>query len=96
MVIVLISEIKEHPKVPEIEQMFSTAAAAENILLALHSLGYAGVWRTGKFALEDKISKYLDLTANQKVIGYLYVGTPTGKQKKIPEMNPNDYVTKWK
>jgi len=96
MVIVLISEIKEHPKVPEIEQMFSTAAAAENILLALHSLGYAGVWRTGKFALEDKISEYLDLPANQKVIGYLYVGTPTGKQKKIPEMNPNDFVTKWK
>ena len=95
MIIVLVTEIKEHPKVPEIEQMFSTAAAAENILLALNSLGYAGVWRTGKFALEDKISEYLDLSSNQKVIGYLYVGTPSGKQKKIPEMNPKDFVTKW-
>ena len=95
MIIVLVTEIKEHPKVPEIEQMFSTAAAAENILLALNSLGYAGVWRTGKFALEDKISEYLGLSSNQKVIGYLYVGTPSGKQKKIPEMNPKDFVTKW-
>ena len=95
MIIILVSEIKEHPKVPEIEQMFSTAAAAENILLALHSLGYGGVWRTGKFALNDKINKYLDLSENQKVIGYLYVGTPTGAQKKIPEMDAAKFVTKW-
>ena len=95
MIIILVSEIKEHPKVPEIEQMFSTAAAAENILLALHSLGYGGVWRTGKFALNDKINKYLDLSENQKVIGYLYVGTPTGPQKKIPEMDAAKFVTKW-
>ena len=31
MVIVLITNIKEHPKVPDIEQMLSTAAAAQNM-----------------------------------------------------------------
>ena len=35
MIIVIISNITDHPKVPEIEQMLSTAAAAQNILLAL-------------------------------------------------------------
>ena len=39
MIIILVSEIKEHPKVPEIEQMFSAAAAAENILLAFEFFG---------------------------------------------------------
>ncbi len=95
MVIILISEIKEHPKVPEMEQMFSTAAAAENILLALNSLGYAGIWRTGKFALDNRISKYLNLLDNQKVIGYLYVGTATGTQKKIPEIEVSKFVNNW-
>ncbi len=95
MIIILISEIKVHPKVPEIEQMFSTAAAAENILLALNALNYAGMWRTGVFALNEKISKYLELKNNQKVIGYLYVGTATGKQKKIPEMDTSEFVTEW-
>ena len=61
MIIILISEIKIHPKVPEIEQMLSTAAAAENILLALNSLNYAGMWRTGVFALNKKISKYVEI-----------------------------------
>ena len=67
MIIILVSEIKIHPKVPEIEQMLSTAAAAENILLALNALNYAGMWRTGVFALNEKISKYLELQENQKV-----------------------------
>jgi len=92
MIIILISEIKIHPKVPEIEQMLSTAAAAENILLALNALNYAGIWRTGVFALNEKIQKYLKLNDNQKVIGYLYVGTATGKQKKIPEMDTSEFV----
>ena len=95
MIIIVVSEIKSHPKVPEIEQMLSTAAAAENILLALNALNYAGMWRTGVFALNDKISSYLGLEDNQKVLGYLYVGTPIGKQKNIPEMNSSEFVTKW-
>ena len=95
MIIILISEITIHPKVPEIEQMLATAAAAENILLALNSLNYAGMWITGVFALNKKISKDLELEENQKVIGYLYVGTATGKQKKIPEMDTSEFVTEW-
>ena len=95
MIIILISEVKTHPKVPEIEQLLSTAAAAENILLALNALNYAGMWRTGVFALNEKISEYLKLKENQKVIGYLYVGTASGKQKKIPEMETSEFVTQW-
>ena len=40
MVIVIISSVKKHKKVPEIEQILSTAAATQNILLALHALNY--------------------------------------------------------
>ena len=95
MIVVLICTPREHPKAPEVEQIMSTATAGQNILRALNSLGYAGVWRTGKFALDDRISKYLNLPDNQKVIGYLYVGTATGKQKKIPQLEPSEFVTKW-
>ena len=37
MIIILTTQITHHPKVPKIEQMLSTATAAENILLALHA-----------------------------------------------------------
>ena len=35
MIIILVNTFKEHPKVPPIEQKLSTAAAAQNIMLAL-------------------------------------------------------------
>ena len=96
MVIILTTQITEHPKVPKVEQMLSTATAAENILLALHAKNYAGIWRTGKFAFNKKIAEYLNLTPDHEVIGYLYVGTPSGANKKIPQLDVNKFVTHWK
>ena len=94
MIIVLISNITDHPSVPEHEQMFSTAAAAQNILLSLHAMNFGGIWRTGKFAMNRSIEESLGLENNQKILGYLYVGTPCGKVKKIPELNISDFVRK--
>ncbi len=96
MIIILATQITDHPKVPKVEQMLSTATAAENILLALHAKNYAGIWRTGKFAFNKKIAEYLDLTSDHEVIGYLYVGTPAGDNKKIPELDVEKFVTRWK
>ena len=96
MVLVLIADIKEHPKVPEIEQIISTGAAAQNMLLALHDLGYAGVWRTGSMAFNSEITKYMELPEKNRVIGYLYVGTPNGRIKEIPSLDTKEFVTYWK
>ena len=95
MIIVLVCNIKEHPKVPPIEQKLSTATAAQNILLALHAMGFAGYWRTGKLAFHGDIESYFDLEKHQAILGYLYVGTPTGKQKTIPAMQVEEYVETW-
>ena len=95
MVLVLIADIKEHPKVPEIEQIISTGAAAQNMLLALHDLGYAAVWRTGKMAFDSEITKHMELPESNRVIGYLYVGTPDGRVKAIPKLDTSEFVTFW-
>ena len=50
MVIVLVNTPEEQSKLFRKLNKLSTAAAAENILLALHALGYGGIWRTGSFA----------------------------------------------
>ena len=94
MVIVLIADIKEHPKVPKIEQMLSLGAAAQNILLSVSSLGYGGVWRTGNMAFNPHVVKALELPENSEIIGYLYIGTPSKKEKAIPELNVEDFLTK--
>ena len=93
MIIILINSIKDHPKVPEIEQKLSTAASAQNILLSLNALGYSAIWRTGKLAFNPFIASKLNLEANQEILGYIYVGTADGANKKIPELNIEDFVS---
>jgi nitroreductase len=75
--------------------MLSTGAAAQNMLLSLHDLGYAGIWRTGKMSFNEHISKFLGLPDTNKVIGYLYVGTPDGRVKNIPALKTKDFVSFW-
>lgn len=95
MIIILAANIKEHPKVPEIEQIISLGAAAQNILLGIHEIGYSAVWRTGNMAFNPEITKFLGLEENFKIIGYLYVGTSTGKEKPIPELEIQDFLEVW-
>ena len=93
MIIILVNSIKNHPKVPEIEQKLSTAASAQNILLSLNALGYSAIWRTGKLAFNPFIASRLNLEANQEILGYIYVGTADGTNKKIPELDVEDFIS---
>ena len=98
MIIVVIAKVNfDKPNVPRLEQIQSTAAAAQNILLALHDKGYGAYWRTGKYSTERNkyISSELSLDNNDEVLGYLYVGTPDVDAPKIPELENENFVTYW-
>jgi nitroreductase len=64
------------PKVVEIENVCAAAVAAENLLLAAHALGLAGMWRTGEAARDPQVKKFLGLEPDQYLIGFLYIGYP--------------------
>ena len=93
MIIILVNSFKEHPKVPEIEQKLSTATAAQNIMLALNAMKYSCMWRTGKLAFNKSVQKSIGLKDNQEILGYIYVGTETGKKKRIPSLDIDQFVT---
>ena len=93
MIIILVNSFKEHPKVPEIEQKLSTATAAQNIMLALNAMKYSCMWRTGKLAFNKSVQKSIGLKDNQEILGYIYIGTETGKKKRIPSLDIDQFVT---
>ena len=93
MIIILVNTYKEHPKVPSIEQKLSTATAAQNIMLALNTMNYSSIWRTGKLAFNKEIQTKLNLSDDQEILGYLYIGTSIGENKKIPNLDIDDFVS---
>ena len=80
-IIVAIASLQEHPKVPSIEQEYSAAAAVQCMSLAAYAQGLGSMWRTGSKAYHEIVRSGLGVQSHEKIIGFLYLGTPcnTGK-----------------
>jgi nitroreductase len=76
LIVALGAEIKANHKIPEIEQLLSTGAAAMNMLNAAHFLGYAGMWVTGVNSYDPNVASALGFEAPSRLVGFLALGTP--------------------
>ncbi len=95
LVLVCISSYKPHPKVPEIEQDLSAGAATQNMLLAAFAQGFGAMWRTGSLAYNPIVKAGLGLSAEEKIIGFLYIGTIDGGTKRLCEPDVQSYFQEW-
>ena len=95
MIIVAVACLSEHPKVPEIEQMITAGAAANNIVTAAYALGLGAYWRTGAAAYDERVKQGLGLAVNEEIIGFIYLGTPEGRERRLPETDPAECCSYW-
>ena len=95
MIIVVIASIKKNPKVPEIEQIISAGAAAQNMITAAYAQGVGAIWRTGDVAYDSTVMDGLGLTENEKIVGFLYLGTMPVDGLEAPTLGVNDYFQSW-
>jgi nitroreductase len=66
---------REQTKVPEIEQVIAAAAAAENLFLAAHDLGYGVMWKTGAAAYDAGVKAAIGLGTLDHIVGIMHLGT---------------------
>jgi len=95
MIVVAISENKPHPKVPVDEQMLSCGVGMGYMLLALQAAGFNGIWRTGPLAENAAVKAGLGLESHETLVGFLYLGTPAGELKSVPELAVEDFFQTW-
>lgn len=95
MIIALVLNYKEHPKVPEIEQILSAGAAGYGMIVAGFHLGVGAYWRTGAHCFDPRTASALHLRANEKLLGFIYLGTPTKSEKPAPVLSIDDFCSLW-
>lgn len=95
MMIIGICSPRPHPKVPEVEQMMSTAVGLGYMLLALESEGFGAMWRTGDVAYHPRIREGLGLAPEERIAGYLYVGTVESHKPAVPRPEPAEFMSRW-
>ena len=95
VVIALVVSLTRETKVPELEQVLCVGAAAMNMLNAIHALGFGGFWATGPDSYEPHMHRALGLTERDRLLGFLFVGTPPDGVRAVERPASGRYVTEW-
>ena len=93
--LVVVAQIVEPSRIPAVEQLLSAGAAAQNIMLASHALGFGAMWKTGDAAYDPGVKEALGLKASDAIAGLLYIGTPKSMPKPPAPLDPADYIRIW-
>ncbi|WP_180080940.1 MULTISPECIES: nitroreductase family protein [unclassified Acinetobacter] len=95
LLVLALTKLQDHPKVPNFEQILSSGAAVQNFLLSLQVQGFSTMWRSGAVVESKLFKQALGLTENDLISGIIYIGTAV---KAIPAragINSADFVSHW-
>ncbi|WP_437881300.1 nitroreductase family protein [Pseudomonas sp. LRF_L74] len=95
LLVVVVACLREHPKVPQEEQVITAGCAAHGVLLAAQAIGLGGIWRTGELASNAVVDSGLGLAANERIVGFLYLGNLDGERRTPQSPAPAEYVSGW-
>ncbi len=94
-VIAVVSKAGPHVKIPEWEQLLSAGALTQNMLLAASALGVGAQWNTDWIAYDREIMRAMGLSDTEKIVGFVYMGTPKAALEDRPRPEPESIVTRW-
>lgn len=95
LVVAVVSRAGPHVKIPEWEQQLSAGAVCMNLSIAANALGYGAQWLTGWAAYEPKARELIGLTPEERIAGFIHIGTPTERLTDRPRPDLADIVTRW-
>ena len=95
LVIAVISRVVDNKAAPEWEQVLSAGAACQNLVVAATALGYGAQWITEWYGYSRGVRGALKLADNERVVGFVYIGTPKEKPEERERPALADIVTRW-
>ena len=81
--VVLVSAPVENHKIPVWEQQLSCGAAAMNMMLAAHALGYVAGWLTGWQAYSERVRQAF-CGPGERIAGFIFIGRPDRELEERP------------
>ena len=91
-IIAVVAQTDPDSRIPVIEQVMAVAAATQNMMVAAHALGIGAMWRTGRMAEHPLVKQRIGFSSKDEIVAWLYLGTPTGSRKLLPDESPAQYL----
>ncbi|HET6518482.1 MAG TPA: nitroreductase [Geminicoccaceae bacterium] len=96
LIVAVAATVQKGHKIPEVEQVLSAGAAAQNVLLAAHAQGFGGHWITGDPAYDPYVKAALGLGPDDVLAGFLYLGSPQGTPPPGRHADHAEHTTEWR
>ncbi len=93
VVIAVVSRTAPHVKIPEWEQIMSAGALCMNLLVSANAHGYVANWLTEWFAYDNRAYPLLGIGDNEKVAGFIHIGSSDFPAVERPRPELADIVT---
>lgn len=95
LVIAVVSRVVETRGAPEWEQVLSAGAACYNLCLAANLMGYGTSWITEWVAYSPSMRRALHLAENERIAGFVYIGTASAKPDERDRPDLAKIVSRW-
>ncbi|WHA53417.1 nitroreductase family protein [Acinetobacter pittii] len=74
-------------KISRKDQIYAVAAVCQIITLTSYALGLASIWKTGKFSDSNIVKKGLDISQDDEIVGFIYIGYTSDFFKKTRKVS---------
>jgi nitroreductase len=91
--LVVASQVRSDDPFQDEEDLCSVAAAISYVLLAAHSRGLAGYWRTPAVLRSPEGRAAVGVPATERVLGLIHLGPPRQDREPPGRLPPGEYVT---
>jgi len=91
--LIVASQVRSEDAVQDEEDLCAVAVAITYVLLAAHSRGLAGYWRTPAVLRSPDGRAAVGVPDGERVLGLLHLGPPRQEKEPPERLPPGDYVT---
>jgi nitroreductase len=92
----LVLRLNHQSDVPHVDdQLASGGAALQNVLLAVHAMGFGARALSGQAVRTSSFRAALKLDADETFLCFIAIGTPTSAPKSRLRANPETLLTRW-
>lgn len=94
VVVAVVSRARPHVKIPDWEQVLSAGAVCMNLVVAANAAGYGTSWLTEWFGYDRRVLDLLGLEPDERIAGFIHIGTPAEKPAERARPVLADLVTR--
>jgi nitroreductase len=95
LIIVVATRLNRSAKIPVVEQFIAAGCAAHGLMLAAFAQGLGAFWRTGEAAYDDVVKAAFDISSDDLIIGFIYVGIDSGGAPSRPRPGVCEFAQRW-